>query len=347
MLAFASLVARGTPVRLSGQDSGRGTFSQRHAIWVDQTTGAPFVPLNHLIPNQALFEICDSPLSEVGVLGFEYGYSITKPQQLVLWEAQFGDFANGAAVLIDQYIAAGEAKWGVPTGVVLLLPHGYEGQGPEHSSGRLERFLQLYADHNIIVANCTTPANYFHLLRRQVVAPYRKPLVVMTPKSLLRHKLAVSTLKDMTKGKAFQPVLGDLAISPKLAQRVILCSGKIYYDLLEQRKDQPIALIRLEQLAPFPKELILKALKAYAHAEIVWCQEEPKNMGAWSFVAEHMEEVLTALHHTQMRPFYMGRPAAASPATGFPDRHAEEIRRLLDTALTLTKFQKRKVSYGH
>lgn len=347
MLAFGSLVARKIPVRLSGQDSGRGTFSQRHAIWDDQQTGVSFVPLNHVAKTQALFEICDSPLSEAAVLGFEYGYSITNPHQLTLWEAQFGDFANGAEVVIDQYIAAGEAKWGVHSGLVLLLPHGYEGMGPEHSSGRLERFLQLYASYNIIVANCTTPANYFHLLRRQVLASYRKPLIVMTPKSLLRHKLAVSNLKEMAKGSVFHPILEDTSIPPKLVQRVVLCSGKVYYDLLEQRKEQPIALIRVEQLAPFPKEQLVKTLRPYAQAEIVWCQEEPKNMGAWSFVAEQMEEVLTTLYHSQMRPFYLGRPAAAAPATGFAESHMEETRQLLQAALTITPFQKRKVKHGH
>ena len=339
-LAFASLLVEGHPVRLSGQDSGRGTFSQRHSVLVDQKTEDRYVPLDHLGDGQARFEVTDSMLSEAAVLGFEYGYSLADPNALVLWEAQFGDFANSAQAIIDQFICAGESKWLRMSGLVLLLPHGYEGQGPEHSSGRLERFLQLYGQDNIQVANCTTPANYFHVLRRQLNRSFRKPLVVMAPKSLLRHKRCVSPLDDMGPGSSFHRVLWDPArlVARTKVKRVVLCTGKVFYDLFEARAERAIkdvALVRIEQLAPFPDGPVAEALAMYPKAEVVWCQEEPRNMGAWTFVAPRIEEVLAGLKIAGVRPRYVGRPEAASPATGLIKTHVAEQAALLDQALTV------------
>ncbi len=340
-LAFGSLLMEGSRVRLSGEDSQRGTFSHRHAVLVDQDTQLEYVPLNNIAPRQAKIEIYNSLLSEQGVLGFEYGYSIADPSTLVLWEAQFGDFANGAQVLIDQFLASGESKWLRMSGLVLLLPHGYEGQGPEHSSARLERYLQLCAERNMVVANLTTPANYFHALRRQLKRNYRKPLVLMTPKSLLRHKLAVSCLDAFSTGSTFSTVLGEVdPIAPgEAVARVVLCSGKVYYDLLAERRARgvdTVALVRLEQLYPFPNRSLPRVLAAYPNAEVVWCQEEPRNMGAWSFVDRRIEDVLAALPNPAKRPAYVGRGEAASPATGLARVHAAEQTRLVRQALGLS-----------
>ncbi|HEX2115096.1 MAG TPA: 2-oxoglutarate dehydrogenase E1 component [Alphaproteobacteria bacterium] len=339
-LAFGTLLVEGTPVRLSGQDSGRGTFSQRHAVLIDQENENRYVPLSNLREGQAPFEVIDSPLSEAGVLGFDYGFSLAEPNVLVCWEAQFGDFANGAQVIIDQFISSAESKWLRMSGLVMLLPHGYEGQGPEHSSARLERFLQLSAEDNWQVCNLTTPANYFHALRRQVHRPFRKPLIIATPKSLLRHKLAVSTLDDLAQGKTFHrllPETGQLVADAKV-RRVVLCSGKVYYDLLEEREKRSVkdvALIRVEQLYPFPKRTMEKELQRYTNAEVVWCQEEPKNMGAWTFIEHRIEDALTAVKVAAKRPRYVGRPEAASPATGLYKRHNLEQMKLVDEALTV------------
>ena len=329
----------GYAVRLSGQDCCRGTFSQRHAVWIDQVNENHHTPLNHIRAQQEHFEVIDSPLSEAGVLGFEYGYSLAEPKALVMWEAQFGDFANGAQVIIDQFISSAETKWFRMSGLVLLLPHGYEGQGPEHSSARLERYLQLCAEDNIQVVNCTTPANYFHALRRQIHRDFRKPLIIMTPKSLLRHRLCVSSLQDMVTGSGFQRVIQDNLATANLKKinRVVFCSGKVYYDLLEQRDKKQltnVAIIRVEQLYPFPIESIKKELQQFSHADIVWCQEEPKNMGAWFFIAPIIEEVLMGIRHRQNRLIYAGRSAAASPATGLAKRHEAEQTQLLNLALT-------------
>jgi 2-oxoglutarate dehydrogenase E1 component len=338
-LAYGSLLLEGHHVRLSGEDCQRGTFSQRHAVLLDQTNQNEYVPLNNIRPKQAKIEIFNSLLSEAGVLGFEYGYSLSDPWTLVLWEAQFGDFANGAQVIIDQFLASGETKWLRMSGLTLLLPHGHEGQGPEHSSARLERYLQLCAERNMTVANITTPANYFHSLRRQVKRNFRKPLVIMTPKSLLRHKLAVSKLADMTGESRFRTVIGEvdtIAPGPEV-KRVVLCSGKVYYDLLAERRDRGIrdvALLRLEQLYPFPEKTLAFALKPYMKAQsVVWCQEEPENMGGWNFVDRRIERVLTALKHKAKRPEYIGRVAAASPATGRAKVHAAEQAALVTEAL--------------
>jgi 2-oxoglutarate dehydrogenase E1 component len=339
-LAFGTLLVEGTPVRLSGQDSGRGTFSHRHAVLIDQESENRYAPLSNLREGQAAFEVIDSPLSEAGVLGFDYGYSLAEPNVLVCWEAQFGDFANGAQVIIDQFISSAESKWLRMSGLVMLLPHGYEGQGPEHSSARIERFLQLSAEDNWQVCNLTTPANYFHALRRQVHRPFRKPLIIATPKSLLRHKLAVSTLDDMAADKTFHRLLPESAqlVADAKVRRVVLCSGKVYYDLLEEREKRGIkdvALIRVEQLYPFPKRTIEKELQRYANAEVVWCQEEPKNMGAWTFIEHRIEDALTAVKVAAKRPRYVGRPEAASPATGLYKRHNLEQMKLVDEALTV------------
>jgi 2-oxoglutarate dehydrogenase E1 component len=335
-LAFGSLLAEGQGVRLSGQDSGRGTFSQRHAVWVDQLTGKKHIPLCEV--DGGRFEVRDSPLSEFGVLGFEYGYSLADPHSLVLWEAQFGDFANGAQSIIDQFIAAGEAKWLRASGLVMLLPHGFEGQGPEHSSARLERYLQLCAEDNLQVANCTTPANYFHILRRQIRRDFRKPLIMMTPKSLLRHKLAVSKLSDFTGESHFRRILSDL--NPPSAgetRRVVLCSGKLAYELMEARDgagDLGVEIIRIEQLYPFPSEPLVKRLKAMPKLQdLVWAQEEPKNNGAWLFVEDLLEQCLADAGFKGMRPQYAGRDASASPATGLAKRHAAEQAALIAAAL--------------
>jgi 2-oxoglutarate dehydrogenase E1 component len=338
-LAFGSLLLEGHHVRLSGEDCQRGTFSQRHAVLVDQTNQNEYVPLNNVRPKQARIEIFNSLLSEAGVLGFEYGYSLADPWTLVLWEAQFGDFANGAQVIIDQFLASGETKWLRMSGLTLLLPHGHEGQGPEHSSARLERYLQLCAERNMTVANLTTPANYFHALRRQVKRNFRKPLVLMTPKSLLRHKLAVSPLADLSGDSRFRTVIGEIdPIAPGAeVKRVVICSGKVYYDLLAERRDRglrDVAILRLEQLYPFPEKTLAFALKPYARAQcVVWCQEEPENAGAWNFIDRRLERVLGAVKHKCKRPLYAGRVAAASPATGLAKVHAAEQAALVRDAL--------------
>src|SRR6266446_6056074 len=328
-LAIASLCAEGTHVRMSGQDSGRGTFSHRHAVLVDQETEERYIPINHVRTGQAPFEIIDSPLSEAGVVGFEYGYSLADPTTLVLWEAQFGDFANGAQVIIDQFLSSGEAKWLRMSGLVMLLPHGYEGQGPEHSSARLERYLQLCAEDNIQVCNLTGAANYFHALRRQIRRNFRKPLVIFTPKSLLRAKEVASRLDEMGADTSFHRVIGegDAVAADDQVRRVVLCSGKIYFDLVKARAatdDKRVALVRVEQLYPFPFNTLGKVLQHYRNAEIVWCQEEPQNMGAWNFVDRRIEQVLFDLDIAAKRPRFAGRAEAASPATGLFKRHVEE-----------------------
>jgi 2-oxoglutarate dehydrogenase E1 component len=347
-LAFGTLLLEGYQVRLSGQDSSRGTFSQRHSSLVDQETEERYLPLNNIRHGQAEYEVIDSLLSEAAVLGFEYGYSLAEPKALVLWEAQFGDFANGAQVIIDQFIASGEMKWLRMSGLVLLLPHGYEGQGPEHSSARLERFLQLCADDNMQVANCTTPANYFHILRRQVHRNFRKPLVLMTPKSLLRHKRAVSRLLSFGPGSSFHRVLWDDAdlhpgdknklVPDEKIERVVLCTGKVYYDLFEEREkrgEDRIQLLRVEQIFPFPEQALLDQLTRFPKAEIIWCQEEPKNQGAWTFVAPHIEELLESKLGRKGPLRYTGRKAAASVAAGQASRHLEELAGFVDDALSL------------
>ncbi|MGH1478168.1 MAG: 2-oxoglutarate dehydrogenase E1 component [Geminicoccales bacterium] len=341
-LAFGSLLLEGHQVRLSGQDCGRGTFSQRHAVLYDQETEERYIPLTNLKDGQAHFEVVDSFLSEEGVLGFEYGYSLADPNSLVLWEAQFGDFCNGAQVYFDQFIAAGEAKWLRMSGLVCLLPHGFEGQGPEHSSARLERFLQLYADDNIQVLYPSTPASYFHALRRQLNRDFRKPLIVMTPKSLLRHKRCVSTFADMVVGSSFHRVMYEHAPSKRdtKIERVVLCSGKVFYDLQDARGekglDDRVALVRLEQIAPFPSEVLAEELLRYKNSiSLVWCQEEPRNMGSWSFVAPRLETVFAELGFDQTRPIFAGRKAAPSPATGSHEQHMREQAKLVDEALTL------------
>jgi len=334
-LAFGTLIAEKHCVRLSGQDSGRGTFSQRHAVWVDQQTGEKYIPLDSIEGGR--FEVRDSPLSEFGVLGFEYGYSLADPRTLVCWEAQFGDFANGAQTIIDQFIASGEAKWLRASGLVMMLPHGFEGQGPEHSSARLERYLQLCAEDNMQVANCTTPANYFHILRRQLLRPFRKPLVIMTPKSLLRHKLAVSSIGEFTGDSHFRRIVSDLNPAPDAeTTRLVLCSGKIGYELMEARDkagDRSTQVVRIEQLYPFPSEPLVKRLKAMPKLEhVVWAQEEPQNNGSWFFVEPLLESCLeeTGL---RLRPHYSGRAPSASPATGLAKRHASEQSALIADAL--------------
>ncbi len=347
-LAFGTLVREGFPVRLSGQDSERGTFSQRHSVLIDQETEEKYTPLQHVCADQAKFEVINSMLSEEAVLGFEYGYSLAEPNALVCWEAQFGDFANGAQVLVDQFISSGERKWLRMSGLVLLLPHGYEGQGPEHSSARLERYLQLCAEDNMQVANCTTPANYFHILRRQLHRRFRKPLILMTPKSLLRHKRVVSPLTAMGPDSTFHRVLWDDAQflpneAIKLApddeiKRVVMCSGKVYYDLYEEREKRGINnvyLIRLEQLYPFPARALIQELERFKTAEMVWCQEEPKNMGAWSFVEPNIEWVLDHIGAEHKRPRYAGRPSSAATATGLASKHMAELRAFVDEALTV------------
>ncbi|MFN3537652.1 MAG: 2-oxoglutarate dehydrogenase E1 component, partial [Brevundimonas sp.] len=346
-LAFAGLLDEGFPVRLSGQDSMRGTFSQRHSGVIDQTTEDRYVPLNNLRDGQAQFEVIDSALSEEAVLGFEYGYALSDPNTLVLWEAQFGDFVNGAQVVIDQFITSGERKWLRMCGLTMLLPHGYEGQGPEHSSARLERFLQACAEDNIQVANCTTPANYFHILRRQMHRPFRKPLIIMTPKSLLRHKKAVSSLHELAEGSTFHRVLHDDAQTrPEMAgvkikadkdiRRVVLCSGKVYYDLLEAREKagvNDIYLMRLEQFYPWPMKSLMTELARFPNADLVWCQEEPKNMGGWTFVDPWLELTLDKLDIKAKRARYVGRPASASTAAGLMSRHLKELETFLSEAL--------------
>ncbi len=323
---------------MSGQDSGRGTFSHRHAVLVDQETEERYVPIDHVSPGQAPFEIIDSPLSEAAVVGFEYGYSLADPSTLVLWEAQFGDFANGAQVIIDQFLTSGEAKWLRMSGLVMLLPHGYEGQGPEHSSARIERYLQLCAEDNIQVCNLTSAANYFHALRRQIRRNFRKPLVVFTPKSLLRAKEVMSRLDDMAPGSSFHRVIGEseMIAADDDVRRVVLCTGKVYFDLAKARarnEDNRVALVRIEQLYPFPFDALAKVLQRYRNAEVLWCQEEPQNMGAWNFVDRLIERVLAGLDVAAKRPRFAGRAEAASPATGLHKRHDKEQAQLVAEAL--------------
>ncbi|SEC80456.1 2-oxoglutarate dehydrogenase E1 component [Rhodobacter sp. 24-YEA-8] len=344
-LAFGSLQVEGFPVRLSGQDCTRGTFSQRHSGIVDQTTEERHYPLNHIRAGQARYEVIDSMLSEYAVLGFEYGYSLSEPNALTLWEAQFGDFANGAQIMFDQFVNSGESKWLRMSGLVVLLPHGFEGQGPEHSSARLERFLQLSAEENWIVANCTTPANYFHILRRQLHRDFRKPLILMTPKSLLRHPMAISKAEDFTDGSTFHRVLWDdaqkgnsetkLQADDKI-RRVVISSGKVYYDLLAERDARgldDVYLLRLEQIYPVPTVALQIELARFANADFVWCQEEPKNQGAWSFIEPELEQLLTRVRGTTTRVSYAGRVASASPATGLASRHKAEQTALVAAAL--------------
>jgi 2-oxoglutarate dehydrogenase E1 component len=350
-LAFGTLLIESTQVRLSGEDCRRGTFSQRHAVLIDQDTEEDYIPVNNIRFGQAPFEVIDSPLSEFGVLGFEYGYSSAEPHALVIWEAQFGDFANGAQVIIDQFISSGETKWLRMNGLVMLLPHGYEGQGPEHSSARLERYLQLCGEDNMQVCNITTPANYFHMLRRQVHRDFRKPLIVMTPKSLLRHKRCVSRLEEFASGTSFHRVLWDDARTAKQLdsdnkiRRVVLCTGKVYFDLFEEREKRgvkDVCILRLEQLYPFPRKALLEELAPFKKAEIVWCQEEPENMGAWTFVDRKLEAIMTELDMDHQRPRYVGRAEAAAPATGLMSRHVKEQTALVDQALSLPAARKRR-----
>ena len=344
-LAFGSLAVEGFPVRLSGQDCTRGTFSQRHSAFVDQTTEERHYPLNHIRAGQARYDVIDSMLSEYAVLGFEYGYSLAEPNALTLWEAQFGDFANGAQIMFDQFICSGESKWLRMSGLVCLLPHGFEGQGPEHSSGRVERFLQSSAHDNWIVANCTTPANYFHILRRQLHRDFRKPLILMTPKSLLRHALCVSDAADFTDGSTFHRVLWDDAqrghsaqkLKPDAAiKRVVMCTGKVYFDLLAERDARgldDVYLLRVEQLYPVPTLPLTTELERFKGAEFVWCQEEPRNQGAWTFIEPEIETILTKIGAKNSRPRYAGRAASASPATGLASRHKFEQQTLVNDAL--------------
>jgi 2-oxoglutarate dehydrogenase E1 component len=339
-LAIGSLVLEGMPVRFTGQDVGRGTFSHRHAVLHDVENDARWVPLDNIRPGQSKFLILDSMLSENGVLGFEFGFSMADPHKLVIWEAQFGDFANGAQVIIDQFVASSESKWQRMSGLVMLLPHGYEGQGPEHSSARLERYLQLCADMNMQVCNLTTPAQYFHALRRQMHRSFRKPLIVMSPKMLLRYKLAVSPLRDFTDG-TFRTVLDELAaphpeggvvVDPKTVTRVLLCSGKVFYSLLAGRAEREIdtmTLVRVEQLHPFPRKELTDVLAAYPQAQqVYWVQEEPSNMGAWNFMQNHLRPVL----REDQTLTYVGRRAAASPATGSFKIHQREEADLINRA---------------
>jgi 2-oxoglutarate dehydrogenase E1 component len=333
-LAYATLLAANFHVRLIGQDSRRGTFFHRHAALIEQTTGEAFVPLAHVASDPRAFMVADSLLSEEAVLGFEYGYSTTAPDTLVIWEGQFGDFVNGAQVVIDQFISSGEAKWGRLSGLTLFLPHGYEGQGPEHSSARLERFLQLCAEHNMQVVVPSTPAQMFHMLRRQMLRGLRKPLVVMTPKSLLRHKLSVSSLADLARGR-FQPVIDEVEpITDDAVTRVVFCSGKVYFDLAESRRNDNVtnvALVRIEELYPFPIEEYARVIARYRNAtEIVWCQEEPQNQGAWYQIRHRLQEPMSARHEL----FYAGRPGAAAPASGIHALHVRQQQALVAAALT-------------
>lgn len=345
-LAFGTLLDEGFPIRLSGQDSCRGTFSHRHSHFIDQENESRYTPLMNIGENQADYEVIDSALSEEAILGYEYGYSLGAPNTLAMWEGQFGDFANGAQVVIDQFISSGERKWLRMSGLVMLLPHGYEGQGPEHSSARLERYLQLCAEDNLQVVNCTTPANYFHVLRRQIHRKFRKPLIIMTPKSLLRHKRCVSTINEFGPGSSFHRVLWDDAEykkgssvalkSDKDIKRVILCSGKVYYDLFEAREARgrdDIQILRVEQLYPFPAKSLINELSRFKGAEFVWCQEEPKNMGGWTFMEPNIEWVLDKIGAKNKRARYAGRPASASTAAGLMSKHLKELENFLSDAL--------------
>ncbi len=345
-LAIGSLLTEGFSVRLSGQDSGRGTFSQRHAVLRNQDNHDRYIPANNISKNQKKFEVIDSLLSELAVLGFEFGYSLSEPETLVLWEAQFGDFANGAQVIIDQFVTSSESKWGRASGLVMLLPHGYEGQGPEHSSARLERFLQLCAGENIQVVNCTTPSNYFHVLRRQMHREFRKPLIIMTPKSLLRHKKCISELKEFATKSSFHRVLEDDSYSKKnnlislksdnKINKVVICSGKIYYDLVEARekyKNDKVTFVRLEQLYPFPAKTLANILKRYKKANFIWCQEEPKNMGAWNTVRNYIVRTLKMINFTNIDVKYVGRQASSSTATGNANKHLAQQKEILEKIL--------------
>ena len=346
-LAFGTLLTEGFSVRLSGQDSGRGTFSQRHAVLRNQENHERYIPLNNISNNQKNFEIIDTLLSELAVLGFEFGYSLSEPETLVLWEAQFGDFANGAQIIIDQFISSGESKWGRASGLVMLLPHGYEGQGPEHSSARLERFLQLCAGENIQVVNCTTPSNYFHVLRRQMHRAFRKPLIIMTPKSLLRHKRCVSKITEFTKKSTFHRVLEDDAYSKinnllelkkkdEKIRKVVMCSGKIYYDLIEARekyKNNEVTFLRIEQLYPFPVKTLANVLKRYTKAKFIWCQEEPKNMGAWNTVRNYIDRTLEIVNFGDKSVKYVGRKASSTTATGNLNKHLAQQNEILEKIL--------------
>ncbi len=347
-LAYGTILKDGHRVRLSGQDCERGTFSQRHSVLYDQETEARYIPLNNLSSDQGHYEVINSMLSEEAVLGFEYGYSLSEPNALTLWEAQFGDFANGAQVVIDQFISSGERKWLRMSGLVLLLPHGYEGMGPEHSSARLERFLQLCAEDNMQVANCTTPANYFHILRRQLNRDFRKPLILMTPKSLLRNKRCVSRLDEMGPDSTFHRLLWDDAqlhsdgptklVDDDKIRRVILCSGKVYFDLFDEREKRGIDdvyIMRVEQLYPFPAKALVHELERFPNADLIWCQEEPKNAGAWTHVQTYLEWTLGQVKSRVSRPLYSGRPAAAATATGLMSKHMAQLEAFLDDALTL------------
>jgi 2-oxoglutarate dehydrogenase E1 component len=345
-LAFCTILKEGNRVRLSGQDCERGTFTQRHSVLFDQEDESRYTPFNHLGPDQANYEVLNSSLSEEAVLGFEYGYSLAEPNALTIWEAQFGDFANGAQVLFDQFISSGERKWLRMSGLVCMLPHGYEGQGPEHSSARLERFLQMCAEDNMQVVNITTPSNLFHALRRQLNREIRKPLIMMTPKSLLRHKRAVSRLDEMGAGTSFHRILYDDAemlknekiklVADDKIRRVVLCAGKVYYDLYEEREKRGIDnvyLMRLEQLYPVPMKALVQDLGRFKQAEIVWCQEEPRNMGSWHFIEPYLEWVLNQIGAAHRRPRYAGRPASAATATGLMSRHLAQLKAFLEEAL--------------
>ncbi len=345
-LAIGTLLTEGFSVRLSGQDSGRGTFSQRHAVLRNQDNHERYVPLNNIKPEQKRFEVIDSLLSELAVLGFEYGYSLSEPETLVLWEAQFGDFANGAQIIIDQFITSAESKWGRASGLVMLLPHGYEGQGPEHSSARLERFLQLCAGENIQVVNCTTPSNYFHVLRRQMHREFRKPLIIMTPKSLLRHKRCVSNISEFVTKSTFHRVLEDDAyvkknnlvplVKDSKIKKVVMCSGKIYYDLIEEREKtgrKNVVFVRLEQLYPFPAKTLAKILKKYTKADFIWCQEEPKNMGAWNTVRNYIERTLEMINYNDINIKFVGRSASSTTATGNANKHLAQQKEILEKIL--------------
>lgn len=336
LLAYGTLLEQGFPIRFTGQDIRRGTFSHRHAVVLNQKDGNAYLPLAHVNEKQPRFDIYDSILSEEAVLAFEYGYATTAPKGLVIWEAQFGDFANGAQVVIDQFIASGEHKWGRLCGLTMMLPHGFEGQGPEHSSARLERFLQLCAEHNMQICNPTTPAQIFHLLRRQAIRPMRRPLVIMSPKWILRHKLATSSLEQLAT-EAFHNVIGDGAVDAAAAKRVVLCSGKVYYHLLEEREERgidDIALVRIEQLYPFPDRELEEVLKAHTHVQdIIWCQEEPMNQGAWYSSQHHMRNAMKS-EHPQLNLSYVGRDSSASPAAGYMSVHLEEQSKFINEALS-------------
>ena len=341
------MLFRSFPIRFSGQDSERGTFSQRHSVLIDQEDESRYTPFNHLGGDQGHYEVINSLLSEEAVLGFEYGYSLAEPNALTMWEAQFGDFANGAQVLFDQFISSGERKWLRMSGLVCMLPHGYEGQGPEHSSARLERFLQMCAEDNMQVANCTTPANYFHILRRQLKRDIRKPLILMTPKSLLRHKRCISRLAEFGAETSFHRVLWDDAqigpsntklVADEKIRRVVLCSGKVYFDLLEEREKRgldDIYLMRIEQLYPFPLKALVTEIGRFRNADVVWCQEEPKNMGSWAFVEPYLEWVLAQAGAKVKRAAYAGRPASAATATGLMSKHLAQLQAFVDEALTV------------